>query len=72
VFFIGRPSITFFLRCYEIRDAEIEDLAREIQLYLKNLHTLNLNVKSCEKISEEVIEALQTSFEYLKHFELMF
>ena len=69
---MGSPKLIHFIRCYEIRDAEIEDLAREIQLYLKNLHTLNLNVKMCEKISEEVIEALQTSFEYLKHFELMF
>ncbi len=60
-----------FRLCNKIQDAEIEELAREIQLNLKNLHTLKLNVNYC-KISKKVIEALQISFEYLKHFELMF
>jgi len=61
-----------FRLCYEIRDAEIQDLAREIELNLKNLTTFSLNVKMCKNISQEAVEAIQNSLNYLKHFELIF
>lgn len=61
-----------FRSCFGIQDAEIQDLAREIQLNLRNLTTFSLNLKSCDKISEEVIEAMQNSLSYLKHLELIF